>query len=291
MHLDSTAPGSLSARSRRARPGLIDRETLNRPTGQGRPPNRAAERRLAQASHNSLLPRALPSVPGLVCAARYLPSGQAGSISGDWYDLFALPDGAFAVSIGDVMGHDAAEAAQMGQLRGALRAYAYLGSGPAQVLDQLDALVQGLDMAPLATVLYGRLVLDQDGALLRYGNAGHPPPLVRHPDGTVSQLTGAASCLIGAPSCGLPVRSETAVHLPAGSTLLLYTDGLIESRVHGHRQDPDESLDRLTQLIADLPTVTGPAALCKHVTDELVDSGHDDDIALLALQIIPQDPR
>jgi len=159
------------------------------------------------------------------------------------------------------------------------------------VLDQLDELVQGLDLAPLATVLYGRLILDQAGALLRYGNAGHPPPLLRHPDGTVSRLTGAASYVIGAPSTGLPVRAEAAVHLPAGSTLLLYTDGLIEGRVDGRRQDLDESIDRLSQVVVGLPADTHPEVLCEHVIGQLVDAGHDDDVALLALQVTPRDQR
>lgn len=102
-----------------------------------------------------LLPK--PAPQGIVGAARYLPSGHAGQVGGDWYDLFALPDGALGVAVGDVMGHDVADAAAAGVLRGVLRSYAYAASSPSTVLDQLnqlDRLVQGLDLTPLATAFY-----------------------------------------------------------------------------------------------------------------------------------------
>ena len=114
------------------------------------------EHEVAEALQRSLLPQ-LPVVPGLDRAARYRPGSRAAQVGGDWYDLFALPDGAVGLAVGDVMGHDLAAAAAMGQLRSVLRSYAWQGSGPAVVLDRLDQLVQGLDMAQLATAIYARL--------------------------------------------------------------------------------------------------------------------------------------
>ncbi len=105
----------------------------------------------------------------------------------------------------------------------------------------------------LATALYGRLVLDPHGGLLLYSNAGHPPPLLGTADGTVTALTSALSPPLGAP---LPVsvgRGEAAVDLPSGSTLLLYTDGLVEGRQHGRRRPLDEGMAQLTQLLAAAP--------------------------------------
>lgn len=100
----------------------------------------------------------------------------------------------------------------------------------------------------------------------------------------MSWLTGAASHLIGAPLSGLPTRTQAAVRLPIGSTLLLYTDGLVEGRVDGRRPDLDESSQRLSRLVVALPD-TGPEALCDRVVDEFVTDQHDDDIVLLAVQI------
>ena len=153
---------------------------------------RAREREMSAALQRSLLPT-LPDLPGLTCAARYLVGSQRAQVGGDWYDLFALPDGAIGVAIGDVMGHDLAAAAAMGQLRSVLRSYAYEGSSPSVVLDRLDRLVQDFEMAQLATAIYGRLVLDSrpgstaagasagGSEMLLFTNAGHLPPLLRTP--------------------------------------------------------------------------------------------------------------
>ena len=110
---------------------------------------RLQERELSAALQRSLLPT-LPDLPGISCAARYLVGSAHAQVGGDWYDLFALPDGAIGVAIGDVMGHDLAAAAAMGQLRSVLRSYAYEGSSPSVVLDRLDRLVQDFEMAQLA---------------------------------------------------------------------------------------------------------------------------------------------
>ena len=135
----------------------------------------------------SLLP-AVPTVEGLSVAARYLVSADEATVGGDWYDLLPLPDGAVGVAVGDVVGHDLRAAAAMGELRGVLRSYAWEGLTPGQVLDRCDRLVQGLDMAAMATAVYARLI----GAVAAEG------------------------------------RASAVEFCPPGSLLLLYTDGLID---------------------------------------------------------------
>jgi serine phosphatase RsbU (regulator of sigma subunit) len=238
----------------------------------------AREHQVAATLQRSLLPT-LPTIAGISSAARYLVSGDGVQVGGDWYDLFALPDGVVGVAIGDVMGHDVAAAAAMGQLRSVLRSYAYEGSSPSVVLDRLDRLVQGFDMAEVATAIYGRLILDAGAAMLLFSNAGHLPPLVRHPDGTVERLDRGASPLIGVlPSAR---RSEAAVALAPGSLLVLYTDGLVETR---HRPY-DHGIDLMASTLAALNLDAEPDQVCDTLLDRLVDHRQDDDIALLTLRI------
>ena len=143
------------------------------------------EHQVVEALQRSLLPT-LPSIPGLAVAARYLASSEGSQVGGDWYDVLALPDGVVGVAIGDVMGHDISAAASMGQLRSVLRSYAWEGGRASDVLDRLDQLVQALEMAQLATAVYGRLQLVTGGEAwtLRFAKCGAPPapaaPLRRH---------------------------------------------------------------------------------------------------------------
>jgi serine phosphatase RsbU (regulator of sigma subunit) len=242
--------------------------------------DRLAERGVAETLQRSLLPT-LPQLDGLSCASRYLPAASGVKVGGDWYDVFALPDGAVGIAVGDVMGHDVAAAAAMGQLRSVLRSYAYEGSSPATVLDRMDRLVRGFDMAYVATAVYARLVLDHAGAMMLFANAGHPPPLVQHPDGSVRRLAGAASRVVGVSLTESRPRSEAAVELPAGSTLLLYTDGLIEA---GNR-DRDEGIDQLDAVVGAHDPTDGPDILCQRVLDAMVTAERADDIALLAIHL------
>ena len=240
----------------------------------------AQERHASTTLQRSLLP-VLPEIPGLTTAARYLVSSQEAQVGGDWYDVFALPDGAVGVAVGDVMGHDIAAAAAMGQLRSVLRSYAYEGSSPSVVLARLDRLVQDFEMAQLATAIYGRLVLDADGAMLLFTNAGHLPPFLVGPDGDVKPLRRGSAALIGVAPPEQTLRGEGAVLIPAGSLLVLFTDGLIETR----QRDVDEGLARLSEVLTALPKGIEPEQACDAVLEQMLREEQQDDVVLLILRI------
>jgi len=238
-----------------------------------------AEHNVAVALQRSLLPR-LPRVTGLRLAARYIVSADGAAVGGDWYDVLALPDGTTGLAIGDVMGHDIRAAAAMGQLRSVLRSYAWERSSPAMVLDRMDRLVQGLGMADLATAIYARVEPRPEGGLvsLRWANAGHLPPILQLPSGAVQLLEGASSVMIGVGPEG--PRTEAAMELTSGSSLVLYTDGVIEDR----RRGLDESLAKLLEIVAEHRPAEGPDVLCERILK--VNPDPDDDVAILVAQVV-----
>lgn len=238
------------------------------------------EHEVAVALQRSMLPR-VPRVPGLEISAHYFAGSERADVGGDWYDVLPLPDGSVGVAIGDVMGHDLTAAAAMGQLRSVLRSYAWEGHRPAEVLERLDRLVQGLGMAQLATCVYGRLLPVEGGALLRYANAGHLPPVVQHRDGSVELLDGGKSVLIGAPGGSESGRPDGSALIPRGSTLVLYTDGLVEDR----ETDIDAGVARLCALVAGHDPTLGVSTLCDRLLDELLTAPRADDAAVIAVRI------
>ena len=205
------------------------------------------------------------------------------SAGGDWYDVLPLPDGAIGIAVGDVVGHDLAAAAAMGQLRGVLRSYAWDGGRPGSVLDRCDQLVQGLEMAAMATAVYARL--EPDGARghrLVHASAGHPPLLLRTPDGATRFVDGDLSPLIGAVR-GVS-RGEVATPFPPGSILVLHTDGLTD--VPG--ADADARQERLCELVRDAPADVDVEELCDRIVAELAPGGdRHDDVALLCVRSAP----
>jgi len=172
----------------------------------------------------------------------------------------------------------------MGQLRSVLRSYAYEGSSPAIVLDRMDRLVQGFAMAALATALYGRLSIDRGEGLFLFCNAGHLPPLVRHMDGSVQRLERGAHHLIGALPPWESFRGEAAVTLPAGSVLLLYTDGLVET----HTRSFDDGIYQLSTALADQAPEQPPTQICDALITAMVGEDPEDDVALLVIRIGPR---
>ncbi len=238
---------------------------------------RAYEREVGTVEmlQRSLLPDKLPVVPGLRIGARYEPGGAA--VGGDWYDAIPLEDGRMGLAMGDVVGHGLGAASLMGQLRHAARAYALEGHSPPAVLDRLDKLVRSLPGAQMATLLY--LVVDSDLLTVRFASAGHVPPLVAGPDGAARFLEGAPNPPLGVfDSSG---HQELTVELEPGSTIVLYTDGLVEER--GVSIDAGlEALRRAAEHPGD------PADLCDHLVDSML-AIHpaNDDIAVLALRALP----
>ena len=250
----------------------------------------AAEHATALTLQRSLLPP-VPEVPGLDAAVAYLPGDDRAEVGGDWYDVLALPGGATGLAIGDVMGHDIAAAASMGQLRSVLRSYAWDGDDPATVVDRLDELVQALGMADLATCVYARLDPAPEGGgdgtgggsrRLVWANAGHHAPLLRHPDGRVEALEEGASVLVGVDAATEGGRAQAESVIEAGSVLLLFTDGLVEARAQGL----EPGLARVRQTLAAHDPAHGCAALTRALARDLVEHGQDDDVCLLAVRLL-----
>ena len=235
------------------------------------------EHRVAETLQRSLLPERLPEIDGVELAARYLPAVAGSAVGGDWYDALELADGRVALVVGDVVGHGLKAAATMGQLRNACRAYALVEPAPAQVMARLNQLVVRGGEEAMATALY--LVLDRGTGEVTYTTAGHPPPVVVSPEGP-EFLEGGRSVPIGATE-GVAYREETAT-IPPGSTLLLYTDGLVE-----RRDVPLE--DRLAQLRAAAAAAGGELDdVCDQVLRGVLGARQpDDDVALLAVRPEP----
>ncbi|MFI9767510.1 SpoIIE family protein phosphatase [Streptomyces sp. NPDC052415] len=251
------------------------------------------QRELTDGLQRSMLPTLAPQeIPGMSVAARYVPTGGGLQVGGDWYDMIPLPGGdRFALVIGDVQGHDVRAAGLMGQLRIALRAYASEGHRPDAVLSRASRFLHGMaDGDPdsldlrFATCLY--VEVDPATATLEIARAGHPDPAIRLSDGTVLTRPTAGGLPLGIdPDADYPT---TRVVMEPGETMLLCTDGLIETGGHDmesgwkrirsiledHRGGPEELADALLQ------AVHGPSS--HHTTGPLADR-REDDIAVVLL--------
>lgn len=232
---------------------------------------------IAETLQRSLLP-ALPAVDGMTVAARYQASEIGAEVGGDFYEVLDLPGSSFGFAVGDVSGHDVLAAAAMGHLKGLLRACAYeVSSTPAFVLQRVDMLIAGLGMPTIATAIYAQLTPAGDAWRLVWSNAGHPPLVARFPDGGVELLVADAGSevLLGLDS---GARSNSTRVLPAGTTIIGYTDGLIERR----SEVIDDGLQRLVRAVAN-----GPAdveELCDYLLASMSDdTGHGDDVAVIAI--------
>ncbi|WP_043505633.1 PP2C family protein-serine/threonine phosphatase [Streptomyces glaucescens] len=233
---------------------------------------------LAHGLQAALLPPSLPPLPGIDAAARYLPSTRGMDIGGDFYDAVPVPGGAAAV-IGDVQGHNVTAAGLMGQIRTAVRAYTTVGQTPQEVMRSTNRLLIDLGVELFASCLYLRLEPADGRAVM--ARAGHPPPLLRRPDGRVRVLDLAGGPLLGIDaSAGYPA---TGVDLAPGSVLVLYTDGLIESP----GVDIEDALASLGHRLGE----AGELPL-DELADVLVGQGGSaeeraDDVALLLLRARP----
>ncbi|WP_063758813.1 PP2C family protein-serine/threonine phosphatase [Streptomyces sp. NRRL S-340] len=224
----------------------------------------------------------LPATEGLRLAARYLPATRGLNIGGDWYDAFPQPDGSLLAVIGDVTGHGLHAAVIMGQLRTALRAYAVENDSPAQILTRLHRMLRHQQPNLYATAMIARFRPGDPHVV--WAAAGHPPAVVREPDGSVRVLDSRPGLMLGVP---LPFEYEDhEAELPPGSTLVLYTDGLVERRAHGI----DPGIELLGKTLAGLDgsdlddLETCAEALLKPLVH---DPERDDDVCLLLCRTAP----
>lgn len=248
-----------------------------------------AEHTRAQELQRGLLPRALPSLPAVSAGARYLPAGHSGEVGGDWYDVIPLSSDRVALVVGDVMGHGVTEAVTMARLRTAVRTLADLDIPPDELFAHLGDLVRDLGDDSYATCLYAEY--DPVTRVCTFSTAGHPPPIVIHPDGTVVRPEPDIDPPLGAAE---PPFSTYELHLPDDSLLVFCTDGLVESAT----RDIDEGLDQLERSVSRAvaengqSSVTdpngGPALhlddLCDTVVSDLLpDREHTNDDAVLLI--------
>ncbi|MEV7418558.1 ATP-binding SpoIIE family protein phosphatase [Streptomyces sp. NPDC089919] len=244
---------------------------------------------IADELQRTMLPHSLPQPTGVRLASRYLPAAETARVGGDWYDAIPLPGSRVALVVGDVMGHSMTSAAIMGQLRTTAQTLAQLDLPPAEVLHHLDEQAQRLGSDRMATCLYA--VYDPVSHRITIANAGHPPPVLLHLGGRAEVLRVPPGAPIGVGGVDFEAVELDA---PAGATLLLYTDGLVESRL----RDVWTGIEQLRERLATTAQLTGLdhppplEALCDDVLDMLGPGDRDDDIALLAARfdgIAPSD--
>ncbi|MEV5934428.1 SpoIIE family protein phosphatase [Streptomyces sp. NPDC052079] len=233
-------------------------------------------RDIAETLQRALLTE-LPTTPGLSLAARYLPATHGLNVGGDWYDAFRQRDGSLITVIGDVTGHGLHAAVMMSQLRTALRAYAVDGGGPGRLLTRLHDYLRHLQPDLFATAVIARFHPDEP--TLTWAAAGHPPPVLRLPDGRVRVLDAKPGAMLG-----IPLRQEIADHterLTPGATLALYTDGLVERRARGI----DPGIERLAGVLGAYGSDALDTDLEKSadgiLRPLLSDSEREDDVCLL----------
>jgi PAS domain S-box-containing protein len=237
----------------------------------------ARERQVAVTLQEAML-----SVPDLDkhsnIAVRYLPATTSLNVCGDWYDVVDLPPDRYAVAVGDVVGHGLHAAAVMGMLRSALSAAIRAIPSPAQALEVLGLYARSLDGATAATAV--KVLIDTRSCLLIYSSAGHPPPVLLHPDGTWELLEQATDPPLGARPHHVP-RPQAGLSYKPGDTLVLYSDGLIERR----DEDIDAGLARLTTALAQ-DSALSPDELADALLARLdVAGGGPDDIALVVIRL------
>ncbi|RBY88747.1 SpoIIE family protein phosphatase [Blastococcus sp. TF02A-26] len=238
-----------------------------------------AELDIATTLQRSLLPAALPPLAGLALAAEYLPGAVGSSAGGDWYDVVELDADRVAIAVGDVVGQGPSAAAVMGQLRSALSAALLQGCPPAAALELLDRFAARLPGALASSAAC--LVVDRAAGRVRWARAGHPPPLLVTGEG-VTPLDGAGSGSV----LGVPDRAaytEGTAEVAPGTTLVLYTDGLVERR----GESLDAGLARITDA-AGRHAADDPELLVRHLlADVLADTDRPDDVAVIAARVLP----
>jgi PAS domain S-box-containing protein len=238
------------------------------------------QRALADALQRSMLTEP-PRIADCEIVVRYVPAAEGAEIGGDWYDAFQQSTGTTVLAIGDVVGHDTRAAAAMGQVRSLLRGISFSSGGsPSWVLTELDRSLAGLGVHTMATALVAHLEPADGGSmLLRWSSAGHPPPVLLDASGKVRLLEGAsADLLLGVdPDAG---REDRTAVLERGTTVLLYTDGLVERR----DRDIDAGTDELLRVLGEC-TGLPLDKVCDRVLRRMFLPDAEDDVAVLAVRL------
>ncbi|MFH9870792.1 PP2C family protein-serine/threonine phosphatase [Streptomyces lydicus] len=237
----------------------------------------ARERQVVLALQEATLPRPRP-VGHHRAAVRYRPAIGALNVCGDWYDLAELPGDRLAVAVGDVVGHGLDAACVMGQLRSALSAATQVADGPARALEVLGIYARSVEGAESTTV--AQAIIDWTTHTIAYSSAGHPPPALLHPDGTVELLDGATDPPLGARPEHVD-RPEARVPFTDDAVLVLYTDGLIERR----REDIDVGLARLAGSLARRRGADAETLADALLAELLPPGGATDDTALVVIRL------
>ena len=238
------------------------------------------EKRVASELQHSLLPD-LPDVDQLDVGAAYTSASIGIEVGGDWYDLVPVGDGSFVASVGDVTGHSIRAAAAMGRLQVVLRIFATSMSGPGEMLDRADDEAPALLADLLATCAIVRLDPQSDSAwTATFANAGHLPPLLIDADGNASLIQLMNDPLLGLTHRQPRKHTETTITMTTGSTLVLYTDGLIERR----DENIDRSLERLRATASMSTNGVTMKRFCHDLVQRVGPTGKDD-IAVIAIRV------
>ena len=229
-----------------------------------------AENRAAEALQHAYLPDLPADACGLTFASRCLSASEPWGVAGDWYDVLALPGPLVGMVMGDVAGHGISAATTMGALRAAVRAFATLNTSPASILARMNAYMGAFKPDAFATLFIA--VFDPADDMLWFARAGHPPALLVHPDGSCVMLEQGLGPPLGVPDAHY---DEGKHPLPPGSTLVIYTDGLVERRCG----DLDASLADLVDTCSHRPG--HPESLCDRLVERLASCELSDDVSLL----------
>jgi GAF domain-containing protein len=232
----------------------------------------------------------LPEIAGLELAARYLPAAVEETVGGDWYDAVSVPypgqpgERALAVTVGDITGHDVHATTMMSQVRSMLRQAAWCtpGGPPSVIVEALEDALAGIPVPAHGTLLHGHLLPHDDGSgrwTFLFSNAGHPPPVLIHSDGSTGTST-EHDMLFGFPELRDHRRADHLVVLEPGTTVFCYTDGLVERR----DTDLDEATAGLHVLLRELAG-SSTRQIVDGAVSTLVGTGHDDDVVVLAIGV------
>ncbi|HVT76533.1 MAG TPA: PP2C family protein-serine/threonine phosphatase, partial [Acidimicrobiales bacterium] len=240
-----------------------------------------AEQRAALATLQQIvLPDDVDAIDGVEVVARYVPLAAAGTIGGDWWDALALPSGEVAVAVGDVAGHGIPPAAVMGHARNALRMELVAGKRPGDALTNVSTFLDWTH--PLAHCTALAATISPVTGLMRWSAAGHPPPVLVSGDGTATFLDIVPAPPLGVKTRRMPTYRDQTVALDPDSTVLLYTDGLVEGRGRGI----DEGMERLAKLASEIRPSHTSEDVSDRILAGLVDHP-DDDICLVTLRWRP----